>query len=102
MLNKPKAVRKKSAGNAVKKTAVSDISESMPKRIVRNVGSMKISSEKVPKVPSPETVTHYKVAVWKARGGIRHYKNGKVTTFAPRRQRKAASPTLASGCQLTG
>ena len=67
----------------MKKTAVSDISENMPKRIIRNVGSMRISSEKIPKVPSPETVTHYKVAVWKARGGIRRYKNGKVTTFAP-------------------
>lgn len=83
MLNKPKAIRKKSAGNSVKKAVVSDISENIPKRIVRNVGSMRISSEKVPKVPSSETVTHYKVAVWKARGGIRHYKNGKVTTFAP-------------------
>lgn len=83
MLNKPKAVRRKSAGNSGKKAVVSDISENMPKRIVRNIGSMKISSEKVPRVPSPETVTHYKVAVWKARGGIRHYKNGKITTFAP-------------------
>lgn len=83
MLNKPKAIRKKSAGNSVKKAVVSDISENIPKRIVRNVGSMRISSEKVPKVPSPKTVTHYKVAVWKARGGIRRYKNDKVTTFAP-------------------
>lgn len=83
MLNKPKAVRKKSAGDTGKKAVVSDISENTPKRIIRNVGSMKVSSEKVPRVPSPETVTHYKVAVWKARGGIRHYKNGKVTTFAP-------------------
>lgn len=83
MLNRPKAVRKKFARNTVKKTVTSDIPEDTPKRIVRNVGGMRISSEKVPKVPSPETVTHYKVAVWKARGGIRHYKNGKVTTFAP-------------------
>ena len=44
MLNKPKAVRRKSAGNSGKKAVVSDISENMPKRIVRNIGSMKISS----------------------------------------------------------
>lgn len=81
--NKPKAVRSKKSNQNTERKIVADEQKEIPKRIVRNVGPIQIKSEKVPKVPTKETVIHYKVASWKVRGGLRHYKNGKVVPFKP-------------------
>ena len=81
--NKPKAVRSKNSNRNTERKIVADEQKETPKRIVRNVGPIQIKSEKIPKVPTKDTVIHYKVASWKARGGLRHYKNGKVVPFKP-------------------
>lgn len=48
---------------------------------VRTVGTIKIVSQKMPRPSTAETVRHYKVAVWKARGGVRHMKDGRLVHF---------------------
>ena len=40
-----------------------------------------MTPEKPPRMPSKESVIKYKTAVWIARGGIRHMKNGKLVPF---------------------
>lgn len=78
--NKPKAVRNSSKSKTVKKQVVVE-SNNAPKQITRVVGRVTMKSIKVPKMPSAETVIHYKTAVWKARGGVRRMKNGKLVPF---------------------
>lgn len=50
-------------------------------RLVRHIGNLNIKSTKVPKAPTEETIVRYKVPVWHARGGVRHYKDGKIVPF---------------------
>lgn len=77
--NKPKAVR---SGNQYKKyTTIPEPGANQPRKLVRNVGNMHVTSVKPPKLPTQETVIHYKTAVWKARGGVRRLKNGKLVPF---------------------
>ena len=52
-----------------------------PKRLVRRVGMVTVTSAAIPRESTERTVTHYKVAVWKARGGIRRMKSGKLVPF---------------------
>ena len=47
----------------------------------RTVGLVTFKSEKVPKAPNTESIRHYKTAVWKAKGGIRHMKDGRLIPF---------------------
>lgn len=64
-------------------------------RRIRTVGLVKITSTKIPKVPTMETVRHYKTAVWHARGGIRHMPDGRVIPFKESiRTRKALKDTV--------
>lgn len=51
------------------------------KKIVRTVGGIKMTSPKPPRLPSSDSVIHYKTAVWTARGGVRRMKNGKLVPF---------------------
>lgn len=77
--NKPKADRK---ANSQKKKVKIEAGEVLHSdKIVRVVGGIKMTSEKPPRMPSKESVIKYKTAVWTARGGIRHMKNGKLVPF---------------------
>lgn len=51
------------------------------KKIVRTVGGIKMTSPKPPRLPSADSVIHYKTVVWTARGGVRRMKNGKLVPF---------------------
>lgn len=77
--NKPKVLR--SDNPPTKRTIIADTNTSQPKRLVRTIGNIKMTSVKPPKLPTAETIIHYKTAVWKARGGIRRMKNGKLVPF---------------------
>lgn len=78
--NKPKAVRNSNKTTS-KRTIVTETNSKQPKKLVRTVGNIYMSSVKPPKLPTEETVIHYKTAVWKSRGGVRHMKNGKIVPF---------------------
>lgn len=79
-LNKPKAVRSgRSTSETVRKTKVGERKD--VKKIVRTVGGIKMTSPKPPRLPSADSVIHYKTAVWTARGGVRRMKNGKLVPF---------------------
>lgn len=77
--NKPVANRK--ANKAKTKVIVQTVDEKQPKQLIRNVGTISIKSVKPPRLPSEETVIHYKVAQWTARGGLRHMKDGRIIPF---------------------
>ena len=79
--NKPKAIRKNTKSTTTKRIVETDTSAPQPRKLVRTVGKISMQSEKPPKMPTRETVVHYKTAVWKARGGIRRMKNGKLVPF---------------------
>lgn len=79
-LNKPKAVRSgRSTSETVRKTKVGERKD--VKKIVRTVDGIKMTSPKPPRLPSADSVIHYKTAVWTARGGVRRMKNGKLVPF---------------------
>ena len=79
-LNKPKAVRSgRSTSETVRKTKVGERKD--VKKIVRTVGGIKMTSPKPPRLPSADSVIHYKTVVWTARGGVRRMKNGKLVPF---------------------
>lgn len=62
----------------------------LPERRTRTVGMITIKSVKPPKRATPNTVRHWKVASWKARGGVRHMSDGRVIPFKESiRHRKA-------------
>ena len=50
----------------------------IPRKLVRTIGKITVKSEKIPKQSTERTVIKYKVASWKRRGFIRHYKSGKT------------------------
>lgn len=77
--NKPKADRKTNAAKRKVKIESGEVISS--EKLVRVVGHVCVTSEKPPKLPSKETVVKYKTAVWTARGGVRHMKNGKLVPF---------------------
>lgn len=56
-------------------------SKPLPKRRTRTVGMITVKSTKPPKRATPDTVRKWKVATWKARGGIRHMKDGRMIPF---------------------
>ncbi len=71
-----------------RKKAIASVNEDAlanPKpQIVRTLKSgVTIKSVKMPKAPTMQSVTHYKVASWNCRGHIRHCKSGKVTYVRP-------------------
>lgn len=75
--NKPKASRSE---NKVRRN-IEVIGNATPRKLIRTVGRTKMTSEKSPKLPTKESVIHYKTAVWTARGGVRRMKNGKLVPF---------------------
>ena len=77
--NKPVADRK--ANKAKTKIIAQTVDTKQPRQLIRNVGCISIKSVKPPRHPSEETVIHYKVASWTARGGVRHMKDGRVIPF---------------------
>jgi hypothetical protein len=83
--NKPKIVREpKTKDKAFPKPTAETADESQakaPERRVRYIGAVKVTSTSMPREATPERVRHYKVAVWKARGGIRHMKDGRTIPF---------------------
>lgn len=99
--NRPKAVRKPKQP-AVTKTAKPDDAKSgqpvpentePPKKLVRTVGMIAITSEKPPKAVTERTAPKYKVASWKARGFTRRTKSGKLVYVRESiRHRKQLSP----------
>lgn len=78
--NKPKAVRT-SSSNTKRKTVTETPEGEGPRKLIRNVGQIRMRSTKPPKHPNMEVVVHYKTAVWKARGGVRKMKSGKLVPF---------------------
>ena len=93
--NKPKAIRqpvkKKQAPAATEKTEQLEVQTAQPpKRLVRQVGMALVTTVKPPKAPTEDSVRHYKTPVWKARGGVRRLKSGKLVPFKESiRHRKA-------------
>lgn len=73
--DRPKVATKPADANTIAKQRAS------AERRIRTVGLIKVTSAKMPKVPTMETVRHYKTAVWHARGGIRHMPDGRVIPF---------------------
>lgn len=51
------------------------------RRKVRTIGTMQVTSRDIPRRVTIENIRHYRTPIWKARGGIRHYKNGKTVRF---------------------
>lgn len=61
-----------------------------PERRVRDVGLVSMRSVASPKRATPDTVRKWKVASWKARGGVRTMKDGRLVPFKESiRHRKA-------------
>lgn len=61
-----------------------------PKRRVRTVGLVTMKSAAVPKRATPDTVRKWKVPSWKARGGVRRMRDGRLIPFKESiRHRKA-------------
>lgn len=85
-LEKPKAVRTKSSKVTAEACDKKDLNKS--KVLTRYVGSIRIKSEKVPKLPTKETVVKYKTPVWHARGGVRHLQDGRVIPFKESTRRR--------------
>ena len=79
-LHKPKASRKTGAKPSGSRTIELSPGDP-PEKIVRMVGMIAVKSTKPPRQPTPQTVVKYRVASWKARGGLRHLKSGKVVPF---------------------
>lgn len=52
-----------------------------PERRVRTIGVIKVTSADIPRKATMDTIRKYKVAVWKARGGIRRMKDGRLIPF---------------------
>lgn len=109
MLNKPKAVRKPrkrpsepseredddvfAEAPKTAHAAPSEPSEAIPKqpeRLVRKVGMITITSTKIPRESTEQSVRKYKVAVWKARGGVRRMKDGRLIPFRESIRRRRA------------
>lgn len=83
--NKPKIIREpkeqKEKTPAPAKQTDNTNNKKLPERRVRYIGTVKVTSTTIPRQATPERVRHYKVAVWKARGGVRHMKDGRVIPF---------------------
>lgn len=78
--HKPKAIRNNNTTHT-KKTIIPDKTAEQPRKLIRTVGPISMTSVKPPKLPTKETVIRYKTAVWKSRGGVRRLKNGKLVPF---------------------
>lgn len=78
---KPKAERRPSAPRKIKTEAAPAVVADT--RIVRNIGTIHVISQKAPKVPTDESVRRYKMAVWPRRGFVRRYKSGRISYINP-------------------
>jgi hypothetical protein len=68
---------------AKKAEAVIAPEEERPTKTVRSYGSIRVTSERPPRVPSDKTIRTYKVAAWNARGHVRRYKSGREVYIKP-------------------
>ena len=50
--------------------------------IKRLIGTITITSEQPPKLPTEESIANYKKLSWPCKGGVRHMKSGKVVPYA--------------------
>lgn len=87
---KEKLERNKSLSNKLKSAKQADQSSEsgqtpneIPEKLIRNVGLIKIVSEKTPRVFSSKSIKNYKVPSWTSRGHTRRYKSGKVVYVKP-------------------
>lgn len=78
---KPKAERKPKSTTQAKVKTEPGTDIKTPKKIVRTIGPISMKSEKPPKPSTRETVIKYKTPTWKARGGVRHMKDGRTIPF---------------------
>lgn len=78
--HKPKAIRETKEQKLKRQRKIINAEET-PRKITRTVGPIKMTSTKIPKYPTNETIIHYKTAVWKCRGGVRRLKSGKLVPF---------------------
>ena len=76
--NKPTKAKKQQTANTRNNRTIENTPQSPPELKIRNVGVITMKSEKPPRMASYDTIVHYKIAQWKTRGHIRHYKNGKT------------------------
>lgn len=83
MLETNKVSTKRTSRTHTKSTmASSDAIESTKNELkVRTIGTIKVTSKDMPRKVTIENIRHYRTPIWKARGGIRHYKNGKTVRF---------------------
>ena len=94
--NKPKTERAKkqtgqSAPASVPQTAdTNEVSSKNDVPRVRTIGMLKITSRKMPKAATTDTVRRYKVASWTVKGGIRHMKDGRLIPFKESIHRRKA------------
>ena len=85
--NKSKAGHKKNPDGQEKQNPNP---EDIPEKIIRNVGLIRMTSARPPKVFSSKSIRNYKIPSWTARGHTRHYKSGKTVYIRPTvRHRKA-------------
>lgn len=90
-LSQEKPVADRKANKKI--VSVEYVEGKQPKRLIRNISGISFQSEKPPKSSTKETVIKYKVASWKARGGFRHLKDGRIIPFKESiRHRKALLP----------
>ena len=74
--NKPKAIR--GSGNKIK-TEAGEVDKNPKPRITRALANgILISSVKIPRAMSPDTIRKYHIEAWRSRGHVRHYKSGKT------------------------
>lgn len=78
---KPKSDRKNKSGIQVKIEKGSDLGEPQKDKIIHAIGPICIKSEKTPKLYTKSRTVHYKTAVWKAKGGVRHMQDGRLVPF---------------------
>lgn len=74
-LHKPSRPVKTNQTKTVKKIA--DEHPIIPEKQIRKIGVISIESDKIPRLPTEQSVIKYKVAQWLTRGHIRNLKSGK-------------------------
>lgn len=75
---KPKAIRGSESATKIK-TKAGEIDKNPKPKIVRALsGGIQVTSVKIPRPVSPDTIRRYSLEAWKTRGHIRRYKNGKT------------------------
>lgn len=80
-VSRPDTESNKSDTHAVGKPDMSR--QDIPDKLVRNVGLIRVVSEKPPRTFSSKSSRNYKIPSWTARGHVRTYKSGKTVYVRP-------------------